>query len=856
MIASNVLCLFYDGQTFYILSSKGYISQFYPASNDLTDYTKLSTLNFDELFQNTKIYENLKIPDGFIPVREDEKEFIAIDFNQLLKIEDVNLIIKLTEDDWKILIQYGKIGNKLDDLRTFVSRMKNQSIQMSKDVCKTQFHFHYGQQRDEIIAKIVALKLTDHGHSEQLDQYRQQLARISDQARIEEMDYLNFMKLNLHQTRQYWNKVQSLIHEQEKGSYSINDFNFASNRANRAKVLTSNDDEYFDAINVLDHSNVPLFECAICMEQGPFVLWLKEPADLDDTTNDFVINFPLQGNGRLSTCIVSNPVCGHCARSYITATTNHTNQLITLYREPCQGFVPLNWSTESNQIFASHTLYRILTGNKILSHVKMLLLAMIDDNQSNWLDQKMKDYFIKQIVENIYTTDSFSEEGTRMVFVNALKEVIKQEDKLFRQPFNAVCRILNFNFLFHQLDPEIVQALLRKRFALLCIETQCARTKFGPEHLVIVEQELYDVLFDTLCGIPQQGSLKRIDINHQQLKEFLKKSYATAMEAVDKLARNMGTDRTRIFPKETITFILYVLTTVLVHDRPMKLYTDLARKYRPLRENMHIEWSEFESEVNENVFGNYYPEPLSYFPGYAINLGPFSCPSKLFFHTKPLWGKSMENKRVNVGTLMAQVQENLKTELVVHYGSVVPDTRSAHCLLHRTVAHVLGTNYFNEDEISDQMIIDCMVRLGRTAGRKGNIYADHVFRSVVLTIEDYLEFRRTTKNMLEPDNENVSRSYEYKVRTELIASGMEYDASTNEVFFEPAKLKVPRVIQLESNSIDFDDLKRRVQKIYKDSKTTTKDDKNHSTCLNVEIKDFIEFGFKLDADALLPIWAK
>ena len=855
MIASNVLCLFYDGQIFYILSSKGYISQFYPASNDLTDFKKLSTLNLDELFHNIKIYENLKIPDGFIAVREDEKEIVAINFNQLLQIQDVNLIIKLMEDDWKILIQYSKIGNKLDDLRTFVSRMKNQSIQMSKDLCKTQFNFHYGQQRDEIVAKIVALKLTENDHSEQLEQYRQELHQISDQAKIEEIEYLNFVKLNLHKTRQYWNMIQSLIHEQETGSYSINDFNFASNRANRAKVLTNNNDEYFDTINVLDHSNVPLFECAICMEQGPFVLWLKEPADLDDTTNDFIINFPLQGNEQLSACFVSNPVCGNCAKSYVTATTNHTNQLITLYREPCNGFVPLNWSTESNQTFANHTLYRILTGNKILPHVKMLLLAMIDDYQSNWFDQEMKDYFIKQIIENIYSTDSFSEGGIRMVLVDALKEVIKQEDELFRQPFNAVCRILNFNYLFHQLDREIVQSLLRKRFALLCIENQCTKTKFGPEHLATVQQELYDLLFDTLCGIPQQGSFKQIDINHQRLKEFLNKSYDTAMKAVDKLATSMATDRTTIFPKEIITFILYLLTTVPAHDRPMKLYTEFARKHRPLREKMHIEWSKFEREVNENVFGNYHRQS-TFFPGYAINLGPFSCPSKLFFHSEPLWGKPMENQRLDVSTLMIRLHANLEIKLEGHYGSVVPDTSSAHFLLHRTVADVLETKYSNEDKISDQMILDCMIRLGRTAGRKGNIYADRVFQIVVLTIEDYLKFRRTTKNMLEADSEDLSRTYEFKVRTELIASGMEYDASTNEVFFEPAKLKIPTVIQLESNSIDFNDLKRRVQKLYRDSKTTTKDDKNNSTCMNVEIKDFIEFGFQLDADALLPIWAK
>ncbi|CAF4852515.1 unnamed protein product, partial [Rotaria sp. Silwood2] len=96
------------------------------------------------------------------------------------------------------------------------------------------------------------------------------------------------------------------------------------------------------------HTNVPLIECAICMEQGPFVLWLKKPNNLNNTTNDFIINFPLEGNENLTNCIVSNPVCDFCSKSYINTTMNNLNELITLYRKPCSGFIPLNWSIDSN----------------------------------------------------------------------------------------------------------------------------------------------------------------------------------------------------------------------------------------------------------------------------------------------------------------------------------------------------------------------------------------------------------------------------------------------------------------------------------------------------------------------------
>ncbi len=31
---------------------------------------------------------------------------------------------------------------------------------------------------------------------------------------------------------------------------------------------------------------------------------------------------------------------------------------------------------------------------------------------------------------------------------------------------------------------------------------------------------------------------------------------------------------------------------------------------------------------------------------------------------------------------------------------------------------------------------------------------------------------------------------------------------------------------------------------------------NNQTCLNIEIKDFIEFAYKMSADELLPIWTQ
>ncbi|CAF0945235.1 unnamed protein product [Rotaria sp. Silwood1] len=119
-----------------------------------------------------------------------------------------------------------------------------------------------------------------------------------------------------------------------------------------------------------------------------------------------------------------------------------------------------------------------------------------------------------------------------------------------------------------------------------------------------------------------------------------------------------------------------------------------------------------------------------------------------------------------------------------YYGNIEPNNSSAHFLLHMTAADVLATKYPNHELMNEQMIMGFMIDIGRTAGRKGNIYTDDVLLKVILTIEHYLKFHKTTKNVIKTDDEMLSRSYEHKIRAELIASGMEYDENTNEVLIE------------------------------------------------------------------------
>ena len=287
----------------------------------------------------------------------------------------------------------------------------------------------------------------------------------------------------------------------------------------------------------------------------------------------------------------------------------------------------------------------------------------------------------------------------------------------------------------------------------------------------------------------------------------------------------------------------------------MKLFTDFSLNYQPVRETMEIDWEELRRQVNDKLFGTYHYWTERRIPSFAINLGPWSCPSKLFFLTEPLWGEDQVNQRIALPVLMNTLKVNVNRRLLEVFGSSTPNRFSAHFPLHRVVADVLESLYPTEDNLQDEMIMECLIRLSRTRGRTGNIYAPEAFSAVVLTIEDYLTFRRRTQSFFRSDNENLSRSYKYKVLSELLANGMEYDSSTDEVFFQPSKLVIPQFVVVDDAERDFNPLKQRVQQCYLNRKNQS-NAPLVQTCLTVEIKDFIEFAFQLSPEELLPIWAE
>ncbi|CAF1686142.1 unnamed protein product, partial [Adineta ricciae] len=176
MIDSNVLCLFYDGKTFYVLSSVGYISNIYKSPDNFTDYASPTTVDLDELFHHIQIYGYANIPHGCIKIHENEQEIVAFNFDEFISVKDVYFSMKIDEEEWKTLIQYGKISNKLSELRYSVTQMKLEAIRLDMHKIKSDHDFKYTKQRDEIIENILLLQSTEQSETEdELARLRQQL---------------------------------------------------------------------------------------------------------------------------------------------------------------------------------------------------------------------------------------------------------------------------------------------------------------------------------------------------------------------------------------------------------------------------------------------------------------------------------------------------------------------------------------------------------------------------------------------------------------------------------------------------------------------------------------------------------
>ena len=222
LFAPNLLCLHFNGRLFTLLFSKGTITSLYPTPKTAAD---LYEIDLKEALTSIEVEENVSVPEDYLLIKEDREQCWILHWKNFFLLKDLSEMTFLDEEQWKRIIQYGKVLDQLDRVKYFVCKMKILSNSSYLQTAEQQIHQQYRKKQQSIEREISLLKeqnLT--GGSEEhalLQEYDAQLEQIQVQINNQVNNYINE---NLHQTPKYWNDILNLIHQQEISSYSIEDF--------------------------------------------------------------------------------------------------------------------------------------------------------------------------------------------------------------------------------------------------------------------------------------------------------------------------------------------------------------------------------------------------------------------------------------------------------------------------------------------------------------------------------------------------------------------------------------------------------------------------------------------------------
>lgn len=818
MLTNNVLCLYHaaDKNKTFIIGSKGTISQTY--KNPIS-FNNLETINIDDILKVE--LSTQQIPSKYLILNEINDEYICVDTSNLFESKTLDL----NEEEWNVLIKYSLVNNKLDDLRIIINTTQRGELSDTKEYIKKNFKFDKIKQKSDITTKMVEAYMSK--NIEEQQKLKLELELIRDSVRKEELEYMKYIKEKSDVVNKKWNFVKNLLFQVEsKDKYSLNNFSLSSNRANRAKEV--DDDEEDEKICFGDS---PEIDCVICASKGPFVLWISKQEDVEYCTSDHTINYPLDHYEKLINNIVCNPVCGECADSYI----NYTK--LSVYRENIFGYIPVNWDISSNVRYSTKMLCKAFTGNKLLHHVKLLLLSIIDDCNKEWLfcQQYIKD----SLINNIRTNNTFSEEGNKVVLREAIDYIITDETNFLRQKFVPSMRLLKFNYEYCKDEKQNRVSILQKRFAYLLIELYSSYVKNSDNNSV--NDQIDNIIFETNCGIPIENKNSKININNSKIDEFLKnKIFKEFLKKIPQYEKYIT--------PEFLTNVFWNLSNLNIHERPNTIYLNLMKN--DMFRNIGFEKNIY-SEINDAKFGRYKKISFKTFPTYCFNNGCNSAPSKLWFYDTELWDRKWNGKYVDVNTIVNVLSENLTSEMASTFGSCYPDSKSAHVMLHKIVATVLTTEFPKDEKMSDDMVIKCMKKFASTKGNHGNIYTKDLMLHVILTIENFIQIRKTKDYSIGNESD---KSRKHKIISELHSYGFKFQ--DDKILFDESKIQKMKLIEIKDDS-NIDKIIKRINENYKSdiNKSNKKikmtiDDNLVIGDKNIKIDDYLEEWNKEQSDVI------
>lgn len=530
----------------------------------------LSERGFNKDFSDISIIKDIYIsndviPDGYILINQTTDINKLINIDKFMKSDISN--IELSDKEWDNIIRYNIIIGKISEIRKKIVNIQYKETEKIENEVKSSLKYY--SRKNDILNYIIKHNNID---NKEKDELKKELEDIESLATRESYIYNSIIKKKLKLVKNNWDRLRNIIYNIEKSNniYDSKQFlnlDFGSNRAKRGLIITNN--EYIK----LNHNNVPEIECSIHLGKGPAVLWLRKIKDLTYSTNNKLVTFPFKHAPKLVECIVHNPVCGLCADNYMKVMNKYNDDnILTIYKEECIGYIPLNWKYTKNIKHSINILCMSYCGSRQVSHNKLLMISIIDDicrdhTIKPWIDRSILTYFKDQLICNVATYDTFSCQGNKVKVKEALKIVVKSRENMIRQPLSAGLRILLLALEYNFIDNKDTYNMV-----LYCIIYEMIddyRVSTNKEGLVKRnKKKVYDKkeILDILSDIDNKDNISINDFS------FFLKSYEIMYinRISEKINMNFNNDK-----------ILRYIVKKMININPTKKCMDIFNDIKP-----------------------------------------------------------------------------------------------------------------------------------------------------------------------------------------------------------------------------------------------------------------------------------
>ncbi|AYV83832.1 MAG: hypothetical protein Hyperionvirus12_29 [Hyperionvirus sp.] len=749
----SVFAPFFVGKNVLIIQSDGVMNKVLHTIGICGGvFAKGGVWTVDEI-RGHKIKNNYpRIPEGFNILSESEESVKVFSLGEFIKSDDekVDVAGLVTLEEWDVIVRMAKMSGVMEGVRRKVNGLRNGSLNALANELKKGIAMPYVIEKHKVIGEIMKNKGGD--ENKKLVMRLQELLPL---ARVEETEAAKYIGGMSGKVRGYWDGVRNVLAHYETAGYTLNDLTGIANRAKRAKDISGEDTE--SAMGVVVHERVVEIDCCLHLDKGPAVVWLDKPkeGDLEVAMGDHALTFPLDNFPGLGECLRVNPVCGECAAAYMA----HSNGY-SVYKDTLMGFIPID--IKNNRRFVKSQLCKILCNSKLLSHVEMLLLGIVDDAEFKWFDEGVKEHLVRELIDNVMTNDTFGEEGKRVTLREAVLGL--DAEKVLRQPIVAAFRLLGYLIKFDGKKKHQALIMLKERVAYKLIEMMLYTFLHdGKEGMY---ERINNKLYRVICGIPCLDGPDEVRL--PSFEEVMSDMPVVMMKMLERIGRV-----DEMLPKEFIGQILCSLKMVGEHERPLTVYQKLVKN--EMFSGAYCATVESAKGVLVNsITGGYFKTKTLFIPPYACYASIHSSPTKLFFMKEPLLGGD-EVKFDNEKELVRKLQIRLGQKLKEAYGNAYPTDRTSHTTLHKMVASVLeGENFITAKTASDEMYAACVDALRKTNGKRGNIYNRKMLYAVVYCVNDFLRVRNDffAKGMKRKDFDMNAVDFVKKLRNELTFYGM------------------------------------------------------------------------------------